>query len=85
MRCAAKTGTAQVKENIDNYYRTYDNGILITYAPADNPQIAIAQVIERADSGSSTAEVAASIYKYYFAKNHTATDSSDKTNNSLLG
>ena len=85
VRCAAKTGTAQVKEKIDNYYRTYDNGILITYAPADNPQIAIAQVIERADSGSSTAEVAAAIYKYYFSKNHTSTSSSDKTNNTLLG
>ena len=85
VRCAAKTGTAQVKEKIDNYYRTYDNGILITYAPADNPQIAIAQVIERADSGSSTAEVAAAIYKYYFSKNHTSASSSDKTNNTLLG
>ena len=85
VRCAAKTGTAQVKEKIDNYYRTYDNGILITYAPADNPQIAIAQVIERADSGSSTAEVATAIYKYYFSKNHTSTSSSDKTNNTLLG
>ena len=85
VRCAAKTGTAQVKEKIDNYYRTYDNGILITYAPADNPQIAIAQVIERADSGSSTAEVAASIYKYYFAKNSTTAASGEQTNNTLLG
>ena len=85
VRCAAKTGTAQVKEKIDNYYHTYDNGILITYAPADNPQIAIAQVIERADSGSSTAEVAAAIYKYYFAKNRTSANSGSKTNNTLLG
>lgn len=85
VKCAAKTGTAQVKEKIDNYYNTYDNGILITYAPADNPQIAIAQVIERADSGSSTAEVAASIFKYYFEKNSTSASSSGETKNSLLG
>ena len=86
MRCAAKTGTAQVKEKVNGYYRTYDNGVLITYAPADNPQIAVAQVIERADSGSSTAEVTASILKYYFSKNKTSADtSSSKTNNTLLG
>lgn len=87
VRCAAKTGTAQVKEKVDGYYRTYDNGILITYAPADNPQIAIAQVVERADSGSSTAEVSAAVYKYYFNKNKkgTTTNTSGKTNNSLLG
>lgn len=87
VRCAAKTGTAQVKEKLNGYYHTYDNGILITYAPADNPQIAIAQVVERADSGSSTAEVAASVYKYYFNKNKkgTTSNNSGKTNNSLLG
>ena len=88
VKCAAKTGTAQVKEKVNGYYHKYDNGILITYAPADNPQIAIAQVVERADSGSSTAEVSAAIYKYYFAKNKkgitTKTDTSKK-NNSLLG
>lgn len=86
VRCAAKTGTAQVKEKLNGYYHTYDNGILITYAPADNPQIAIAQVVERADSGSSTAEVSAAIYKYYFNKNGTAKKSgSSQTNNTLLG
>jgi len=83
--CAAKTGTAQVKEKVNGYYQTYDNGILITYAPADNPQIAIAQVIERADSGSSTAEVAASVFKYYFEKNSKTKDTSNSTNNTLLG
>lgn len=85
VRCAAKTGTAQVKEKVNGYYRTYDNGILITYAPADNPQIAIAQVIERADSGSSTAEVSAALIKYYFEKNSNSKSGSGATNNTLLG
>ena len=85
VRCAAKTGTAQVKEKVNNYYRTYDNGILITYAPADNPQIAIAQVIERADSGSSTAEVSAALLKYYFKKNSNSKNASSSSNNTLLG
>ena len=83
--CAAKTGTAQVKEKVNDYYRIYDNGILITYAPADNPQIAIAQVIERADSGSSTAEVAASLFDYYFKKNDKTKDNTSSSNNTLLG
>lgn len=88
VKCAAKTGTSQVKETINGYTSKYNNGILITYAPADNPQIAIAQVIERADSGSSTAEIAASIFKYYFSKNKTSisqNDSDSGKNNSLLG
>ena len=85
VRCAAKTGTAQVKEKVNNYYRTYDNGILITYAPTDNPQIAIAQVIERADSGSSTAEVSAALLKYYFKKNSNSKNASSSSNNTLLG
>ena len=85
VRCAAKTGTAQVKEKVNGYYRTYDNGVLITYAPADNPQIAIAQVIERADSGSSTAEVSAALIKYYFEKNSNSKSGSGATNNTLLG
>lgn len=93
--CAAKTGTSQVKETVNGYTSTYNNGILITYAPADNPQIAIAQVIERADSGSSTAEIAAAIFKYYFTKNASSTktnsssssvsDSTTDVNNTLVG
>ncbi len=89
--CAAKTGTSQVKETVNGVQTTYNNGILITYAPADNPQIAIAQVVERADSGSSTAEIAAAIYDYYFTKNSASIDgkqngSADGENsNTLLG
>ncbi len=73
VKAAAKTGTSQITEYRNGAKVIYNNGLLITYAPADNPRIAIASVIERADSGSSTANIAASIYKYYF--NHYGTKS----------
>lgn len=77
VRAAAKTGTSQINEYTNGTKITYNNGLLITYAPADNPRIAIASVIERAESGSSTADVAASIYKYYFK--HYSADKVDIT------
>ena len=55
---AVKTGSPQTGVG---------NGCLITYAPADDPQIAIAVVIEEAGSGSATAPVAQQIYEYYFS------------------
>ena len=63
---AAKTGTSQVDRTINGYRVTTNNGFLITYAPADNPQIAICIAAEGAGSGSSLATIAASVYDYYF-------------------
>lgn len=59
VKVAAKTGTAQVPNG-------KENGVIITYAPADNPEIAIAIVIEHAVAGAATAPCAAKIYDYYF-------------------
>ncbi len=63
---AAKTGTSQVDRKINGMTVTTNNGFLITYAPADNPQIAICIAAEGAGSGSSLAPIAAKIYDYYF-------------------
>ena len=62
-RIAGKTGTAQVfsvaqdaeydEEEIDFYKR--DHALFVTYAPADDPQIAIAVVVEHGGHGGSTA------------------------------
>ena len=38
VNAAAKTGTSQVDRKINGVTRTTNNGFLITYAPADNPQ-----------------------------------------------
>lgn len=58
---AAKTGTAQS----GNDYAS-DHGAFVCYAPADDPQIAIAVYGEKAGHGSSLATVAKSMLDVYF-------------------
>lgn len=64
---AAKTGTSDVVKIIDGKKVEGNNGFLISYAPYEDPEIAVAVVVETADSGSLTAVVAADIYDYYFS------------------
>ena len=66
VKAAAKTGTSQVDRKINGVTVTTNNGFLITYAPVENPQIAICIAAEGAGSGSSLAPIAAKIYDYYF-------------------
>lgn len=66
VKAAAKTGTSQVDRVINGVKVTTNNGFLITYAPADNPQIAVCIAAEGAGSGSSLAPIAAKVYDYYF-------------------
>lgn len=58
---ACKTGTAQKGEYITN------DGIFICFAPVEDPEIAIAVVIERGGSGANCAPVARSILETYFS------------------
>lgn len=55
----AKTGSAQVSTGVAN-------GVFVAYAPYDDPQIAVAVVVENAGSGSSIAPVARDIFTEYF-------------------
>ena len=64
---AAKTGTSQVIRRFGDEYYKGNNGFIITFGPYEEPEIAIAVVIEYIDSGSATAQLAADIYDYYFA------------------
>ena len=59
-RVAAKTGTAQIGDNKVN------NAIFICYAPADDPQIAIAVVVERGTAGANVAPIAKELLDAYF-------------------
>jgi len=69
---AAKTGTTTVVKRINgNNVDTY-NGLILTFAPYEDPEIAIAVVIEGAGSGGSTAPVASEIMQYYFSTKTTA-------------
>ncbi len=56
---AGKSGTAQRAGK-------QDNGLFISYAPFDNPEIAVCVVIEGGDSGNNVAPVVRDIYNYYF-------------------
>ena len=64
---ACKTGTAEKTRIIDGRYVEGTDGFLITFGPYDDAKIAITVVVENAGSGSSTAQVAADIYDYYFS------------------
>lgn len=67
---ACKTGTSQVEKN----GKILTNGFNISFAPYDNPEIAIAVAIEGARAGSSCAPVACDIYNYYFGSDDSADD-----------
>ena len=58
---AGKTGTAQTGSVNTN------NGVFICYAPYDDPEIAVAVVIEKGVSGSGVAKVARAVLDYYFS------------------
>ena len=60
VECCAKTGTAQ------HGSLGSDNGAFICWAPAANPEIAIAVYVEHGASGSNFAGVAWDILDYYF-------------------
>jgi len=57
---ASKTGTMQVTGQAVN------DGAFVCYAPADNPEIAIAIVVEKGGSGSAIMEIARTIFDHYF-------------------
>ncbi len=57
---AAKTGSAQVAGSANS------NAVFVCYAPADDPQVAIALVAEQGGSGSDLAGLAADILNYHF-------------------
>ena len=58
---AAKTGTIQLGDQETN------TGLFVCYAPVEDPQIAIAVVIEKGNSGSGIASIAKSVLDYYFS------------------
>ncbi|MCQ2463071.1 MAG: hypothetical protein MJ177_06670 [Clostridia bacterium] len=63
----AKTGTTTINKLVDNTYIETNNGVLIAFAPFENPQIAVCTVVEGASSGSSTAPIVSAIMEYYFS------------------
>lgn len=58
---AAKTGTSQLGEDKTN------NAIFMCYAPFDDPEIAIAIVVERGQSGANLSKIARNVLDAYFS------------------
>ena len=66
---AGKTGTSQVIRTTEaGVSMKCNNGFVISFAPYDNPEIAIAIVAENALSGSRTSQAAVPVYNYYFGQ-----------------
>ena len=71
----AKTGTSQVRADTKNH------GVFVCFAPYDDPEIAVAIAIERADAGAALASTAVNILNAYFTPNE---DSSTVTGENQL-
>lgn len=73
---AGKTGTAQVKSIAQGKRynesllteRQLDHGLFVGFAPAENPEIAIAVVWENGRHGGSAAQLARPIFDYWLLK-----------------
>ncbi|MBQ8504418.1 MAG: hypothetical protein IJ491_09125 [Clostridia bacterium] len=68
VQVAAKTGTTTIEKYVNGKMIETYNGFLITFAPYENPEIAICVAVEGAGSGGSTAPIASAIMEYYFAE-----------------
>ena len=69
---AGKTGTAQVKSIAQGKRynesaldkRHYDHGLFVGFAPADNPTIAVAVILENGKHGAAAAALARPLFDY---------------------
>ncbi len=81
---AGKTGTSQLNRTTEGgVSMKCNNGFFISFAPYDNPEIAIAIVAENALSGSRTSQAAVPVYNYYFGQK-TSVDTAPAPN-TLIG
>ena len=76
VKVAAKTGTAQLGEAVTN------NGVFVCYAPYDDPEIAVAVVVEKGSAGSAIATIARDVLDYYFSFKNSSVEMEKE--NSLL-
>ena len=67
VKAGAKTGTAQLGGGQTN------NGVFVCFAPYDDPQIALAMVIEHGNAGAALASTAVNILNAYFSADEIGT------------
>ncbi len=82
VKVAAKTGTTTIEKTVNGRKIETYNGLILTFAPYEDPEIAVAVVVEGAGSGGSTAPIASAIMEYYFAEKDT--EESVQNENTLL-
>ena len=61
---ASKTGTVEVRA--EGTIGPYAHGVFVAYAPVEDPQIALAVVIEHGGAGSAVIPVATAVLEYFF-------------------
>lgn len=64
---AAKTGTAESKAKVNGKIESGLNAFMVSFAPAEKPEIAVSVAIENLNSGAATASLTADIYRAYFS------------------
>lgn len=80
VKIAGKTGTAQVLEiNKKTGKKKSDNAWFVGFAPYNDPQIAMAVIIESGGHGGYTAPVARDIFAEYFGLNEQAEQNEEKS------
>ncbi len=73
-----KTGTAET--GFENTRKEYSNGLFICYAPKNNPEVALALVVEKGEWGSSSVIIAKKIMAAYFNQQLNSKVPLNKTN-----
>ena len=65
---AVKTGSPQRAETYGtgSGRANYNNGVIVAYGPVEDPQIAIAAVVEWSGGGSNIAQIAVDVFNAYF-------------------
>jgi len=64
IQVVCKTGTAET--GYEEIRKEYSNGLFICYAPKDNPEVAVALVVEKGEWGASTVIIAQKLLAAYF-------------------
>ena len=66
VKVAGKTGTSQVVRVINGKSQEVTNGLFISFAPFDNPEIVVVAVGEGCNSSAPVIPIVRDIYQYYF-------------------
>ncbi len=80
---AAKTGTSQVPRTINGYTQKINNAFIMSFAPYDDPEIAVVVCGEGCSSSVLLAPIVADVYSAYFSDD--AAFVTGQAENELLG